>query len=167
MKSIFGYLFALMLIGMIVGQITFFYPSLPDQVAVNFDIQGQAKGWLTKIKFLQIYLLLVIVLHLMMGLKIIFIHKIPPFLISLPYKDYWLNSNNQKQSYQFLRKYLLWFHNITIISVISMMQFIFSLNIYNTNYLPKDFWIILSIYIIFIVIWTIGFFIRFSKPKLI
>ena len=100
-KSLFYTLFLGELL-LIAGCMMYFYPLLPDTMAIHFGGDGQPDGWETKESFYIFYSLLVLGLSgLFQGLKVA-LPKMPVSLINMPNKEYWFAPERAKDSFGIL-----------------------------------------------------------------
>ncbi len=78
-----------------VGDLLWFYPRLPAQVATKFDAAGTATQWSAKEGFLALHICL---LCLMTGMALagrFLVPLIPPRLVNVPHRDHWLAPERQ------------------------------------------------------------------------
>ncbi|MBK9247507.1 MAG: DUF1648 domain-containing protein [Ignavibacteria bacterium] len=82
----------------------YFYPILPENIAVHFNFSGEPDGWQHKGTFFLLFSMLIIGMNgLFFGIPII-IRKLPISMINLPNKEYWLSPHRAEHTYQ-------WFDN--------------------------------------------------------
>lgn len=85
------------------------YPQLPDVMASHFDARGVPNGWQTKSAFFTV-LIAVSVLAAVVGFGIpMLITALPPQLINLPNKTYWLAPERRTETMNFLNGHFAWF----------------------------------------------------------
>ncbi len=87
---------------LIAGCMMYFYPLLPDTMAIHFGGDGQPNGWETKESFYIFYSFLVLGLSgLFQGLKVA-LPKMPVSLINMPNKEYWFAPERANASFGIL-----------------------------------------------------------------
>jgi len=98
------------------------YPGLPERIASHFDLAGNPNGWSSKASF---FLLLgglqgffsLIFWGLSVGLR-----KIPPALINIPRRDYWLAPERREESLEYLANWCLWFGLATQVLLAAVLE---------------------------------------------
>ncbi len=146
-------------------QIYYYYPTLPETVASHFGPGGEADGWSSKGDFMLIYAITFFAIAaIFLGITW-FLPKIPPSLVNLPNKDYWLADERKNATYALLANYVLWFTNATLAFIMVVMNMTIRANIYRTNELGDSFWLLLILYLLFTAVWCVYLFRSFGKPR--
>lgn len=144
---------------------SYYYPQLPDVVASHFNARGAANGWQTKSAFLQVFVG-VSVLAAIIGFgipKIIF--AIPPQLINLPNKQYWLAPERRAETTQFFSTYFGWFGCAMYVILIVTFDYAIQSNLHPQN--PPDparMWYVLAGFLLFSAVFTIRMLTKFLRP---
>jgi len=143
------------------------YPQLPDVVASHFDVHGVANGWQTKSAFFRIFLT-VSVLAAVIGFGIPrIIAAVPPQLVNLPNKRYWLAPEHLAETQEFLSRYFAWFG--CAVFLIMILTFDYALQ---SNLHPEDrpdasrLWYTLAGFLVFTIVWTIRMLRKFLHPPM-
>jgi len=84
-------------------QLLYNYTSLPDQMATHFDAGGVANGFMPLQKFALFHMGFVMVLSGLFYLTGWMVSKVPPSLVNIPNKKYWLAPERVKTTMQRLR----------------------------------------------------------------
>jgi uncharacterized membrane protein len=87
---------------LIAGGMYYFYPLLPETMAVHFGFNGQPDGWQTKSSFYIFYSLLVLGIGILFSVMAHIFPKLPISLINLPHKEYWFAPERATSSFAFL-----------------------------------------------------------------
>jgi uncharacterized membrane protein len=147
-------------------QTLYYYPQLPSTVASHFGSGGQPNGWSTKEGFFGIYLgVLALLLASFVGLPILF-RRISPVWINMPNKDYWLAPERRVRTLAILGSEMLWFGNATIALMIAVIELAIRANLSDSVRLSEPvMWSLLAAYLVYLVVWMIGFYRRFARPR--
>lgn len=81
---------------LLVGQALYYYPLLPDSMASHFDEQGHPDGYAPKTQFIIIWWFLVVFLNIWVFIPRILMKKLPPDIINVPNKAYWMATPERK-----------------------------------------------------------------------
>ena len=146
-------------------QIGYYYPQLPSTVASHFGAGGRPNGWASKEFFFELYLgVLALMVASFVGIPAV-IRCIPPALINLPNKDYWLAPDRVEGTVAVLGSEMLAFGNATIAFMITVFELAIRANLSESGRLPQPLmWILLAVYMLYAAIWLIQFYRRFARP---
>jgi len=110
-----------------------YYSKLPDVVASHFNGRGMANGWQTKAAFFTVFVG-VSVLAAVIGFGIPrIISAMPPQLINLPNKQYWLAPDHLGETQAFLNNYLAWFGCAVFLVIILTFDYAIQSNLRPEN----------------------------------
>ena len=108
MKSQLPRLIFVLLVLLAAVYFSYYYPQLPEVVASHFNGQGAANGWQTKPAFFTV-LISVSVLAAVVGFGVpSIIAALPPELINLPNKNYWLAPERATETMSYLKTHFAW-----------------------------------------------------------
>jgi uncharacterized membrane protein len=137
-----------------------YYPQMPDNVAIHFNVNGEVNGWMPRDANLIISCLIVVIITLsFVGVPYI-LKSISGDLISIPKKEYWLSVNNKERLIKILSKYLYSIGLVTNIFLIFLFHQIYRFNIHDIDKVS-----IIAIVPFLIILFgiTIHLFIRLNK----
>jgi len=144
-----------------------YYSQLPDVVAWHFNARGVANGWQTKSAFFAVFVG-VSVLAAVIGFGIPrIISAMPPQLINLPNKQYWLAPDRLAETQAFLNNYFAWFGCAVFLVIILTFDYAIQSNLRPENRPDiSRMWYILAGFLAFVAIWIVRLLTRFlSTPQ--
>ena len=141
-----------------------YYSQLPDVVASHFNALGVANGWQTKSAFFAVFVG-VSVLAALIGFGIPrIISAMPPQLINLPNKDYWLAPDHLAETQTFLNNYFAWFGCAVFLVIILTFDYAIQSNLHPENRPDiSGMWYILAGFLAFVAVWIIRLLTRFLR----
>jgi membrane associated rhomboid family serine protease len=158
----------LLFVVLVVGAAVYFssyYPQLPDVVASHFNGRGVANGWQSKPAFFGLFVAMS-VLAALVGFAIPrIIATVPPPLINLPNKRYWLAPEHLAETMGFLGAYFAWFGCAVLLIMILTFDYAMQSNLHPDKRPDVSrMWYILAGFSAFIVLWIARMFMRFGRP---
>ncbi len=145
------------------GQILYYFPNLPGNMASHFNGLGEPDGWMSKQSFLILEGVILLIIIAEFTLLPLAIAKMPQSLITLPNKDYWLADEKRGATFSTIQHYFEWFSVGLFGLFIAINEMVFRANLAKQN-LSNSIWIILAVYFLFVGIWLIKFILQFRKP---
>ena len=110
-----------------------YYAELPEVVASHFNAQGVPNRWLTKSAFFAVFVG-ANVLAVLVGFGIPrIISLMPPELINLPKKQYWLAPEHLAETHAFLNSYFAWFGCAVFLIMILTFDYAIQSNLHPDN----------------------------------
>jgi len=154
----------LILGGIFVAQMSFYYLNLPATVASHFDGAGNPNGWMSKSTFVifEAVLLLLVISEFTLLPRLI--EKMPDSLLNIPNKSYWLSEDRRAETFAIIRNYFEWFSVMLLVVFLAINQLVFRANIIRENLSDKEAWLIIAVFLIFVVVWLISLVRKFRKP---
>jgi hypothetical protein len=141
-----------------------YYAKMTDVVASHFNGRGVPNGWQTKPAFFGLFAA-VSILIAMIGFGIPrIIASVPPRLINLPNKQYWLAPEHLAETMAFLNAYFAWFGCAVFLIMILTFDYAIQSNLH-PDHRPdvSRMWYILAGFLTFLVVWIIRMFTRFGR----
>ena len=141
------------------------YAKLPEVVASHFDARGTPNGWQTKQAFFQVLLIVsVFVAGIGFAMPKI-ISALPPKLINLPNKNYWLAPERVAETMAFLTNYCAWFACALFLFNFLVFDYAIQINLRPKNPpSPARFWYSFVGFLLFVFLWTIRMLAKFLRP---
>jgi uncharacterized membrane protein len=142
-----------------------YYSQLPDVVASHFNGRGVPNGWQTKSAFFGVFAG-VSVLAAVIGFGIPrIIAALPPQLINLPNKAYWLAPDHLAATMEFLKNFFAWFGCAIFVVIIVTFDYAIQSNLHPDNRPDiSRMWYFLAGFLVFVVVSIARMFIRFGRP---
>jgi len=141
-----------------------YYAQLPDVVASHFSGRGVPNGWQAKSAFFGVFVG-VTVLAAVVGFGIPrIVATLPPQLINLPNRRYWLAPEHLAETLKFLNTYFAWFGCAVLLIMILTFDYAIQSNLHPDNRPDVSrMWYILVGFLAFVVVWIVRMFTRFSR----
>ncbi len=142
-----------------------YYSQLPEVVASHFNGHGVPNGWQTKSAFFTVFTG-VSVLAAVIGFGIPrIIAALPPQLINLPNKAYWLAPDHLEETMAFLNNHFAWFGCAVFLVIIVTFDYAIQSNLHPNNRPDiSRMWYILAGFSAFILVWIARMFTHFGRP---
>lgn len=147
-----------------VMQAAYYYPKLPDTIALHFDGSGVPDGFQSKEFVLALDVGLVVFLVAVFGGINLAITRAPAYLMKLPNKDYWLAPQRRAQTHLAMSSLMLWVGFVTIVLALAVFQLAIHASLSESGMLNNDvFAVLLAAYAAFIFAWLIRVFLKFKR----
>jgi uncharacterized membrane protein len=156
-------LFAVLAVGAAI-YFSSYYAQMPEVVASHFNGRGVPNGWQTKSAFFGLFVA-VSVLAAVVGFGIPrIIASLPPQMINLPNKRYWLAPEHLAETLDFLSAYFAWFGCAAFLVMILTFDYAIQSNLHPNNRPDVSrMWYILAGFLAFMVVWIARMFTRFGR----
>lgn len=154
------------LLAAVILQTLYYYPQLPSTVASHFGSGGRPNGWSSKETFFGIHLgITALLLAAFLGIPTLIRH-VSLAWINLPNKEYWLAPERRDRAILLLSREMLWFGNVTIAFLISVIQLAIQANLSESGRLSEPaMWSLLGAYFLYVAVWMIRFYRKFARPR--
>jgi uncharacterized membrane protein len=142
-----------------------YYQQLSEVVASHFNASGVPNGWQTKASFFSM-LIGVSVLAAAIGFGVPrIIATMPPELINLPNKRYWLAPERAAETMEFLTRHFAWFGCALFLLIILTFDYAIQCNLQPGNPpSPARLFFTLGGFLLFAILSTARIFKRFGRP---
>lgn len=153
----------LLLGGLSVLQVMYYYPKLPTTVATHFGADGSADSWASKENFAYLSIgIVVIIAILFLGITFL-IPRLPPSMINLPNKEYWLAPERKKESFASVSACVVWMGGATIVLLLAVIQLSIRANLAAEQTLSGAVWGLIVLYGLFSIVSVVRLYLRFTK----
>lgn len=140
------------------------YPRLPDNIASHFNAAGVPDGWSTKQEFVWLGGGTFLGLGLLMGVLPVLMRIMPPSLINLPDKDYWLGPEQRDDTFRFFAVWSYWFAALTLWLLAIVFHAALVANLKQPPQLAS-LWSLLGVYLLLTVVLLIALVRRFRRKE--
>jgi hypothetical protein len=138
---------------------------LSDTVAIHFSLGGRPDDWASKETHALLMLFVDSIVFLPLYFSAAVIDRVPARLVSLPYKQFWLREENRSQAKRMLSDMMDEFG-------LSLFGFLFGISLLAIDAnrsIPVRlneplFLVLLTIFLLYTLIWTIRLVLRFRPP---
>ncbi len=115
-------LVAILLVTLLLGivHVAYYHPKLPDSVASHFDFEGNANGFSPKRNHSLVMACLQVGFGVFFWVLVLVLKYIPPQLVNLPNRDYWLAPERRKETIHEMNGGLLGFAIATQIFLVAL-----------------------------------------------
>jgi uncharacterized membrane protein len=146
-------------------QIAYYYPQLPAVVASHFDASGAPNSWTPKSSFFGLFCLIYILYAALFWVLPHLIIVMPPSLINMPNKDYWLAPGRREFTAHAIGDLMLWFGVALTAFLIAVCQLAILANLpgHSGNLGPAIWWLF-AIFLAFAFAWLARFALWFRRP---
>lgn len=105
-KQKYIYLSLFVLMTLAIYFVTSSSTNLPPQMASHFNAAGIADGFMSKESYTYTMLAVVVGVPGLLALMPLVLGKLPPSLINIPHREYWLASDKQASTFQTLKVWM-------------------------------------------------------------
>ena len=138
---------------------------LPPLVASHFDAAGRANGFMPRTGYTIFMLAMTVALPAFLALCLEMTRRIPPRLINLPHRDYWLAPERSDESLDYLRTHSLRFAGLLAAFLCVVHWLVVAANLEVPPLLPTA--TMVAALVLFgaaTIVWTGAFFVHFRRP---
>jgi uncharacterized membrane protein len=89
--------------------VAFSASELPARVATHFNASGQPDAWMSRSSHLLLTLVFGFAFPLLVVALMFVIRFLPPGLVNIPRRDYWLAAERRSETFAYLFRHSLWF----------------------------------------------------------
>lgn len=124
------------------------WPELPPVMASHFDAQGIPNGFQTRGAFMSVIFGVQAVMIVAFGLVAALMHRIPPSLINMPHRDYWLSGDRIQEAIERTSTWTAWFGCGTVALILGVFELALQANLTRTPLDSTLMWLLLGGYFV-------------------
>jgi hypothetical protein len=147
------------------ADLAWLYPRLPERVATKFGAGGEVIGWSTRSGWLTGHLFtLGLFAVLMVGLRF-GLRLIPPSLINVPHREFWLAPGRIDASLALLGDLILGLGLAILAFLVALQHLTLAANLLAEPRLGNGFWVVLGLYLAAMASGIVWLYRRFRLPR--
>jgi uncharacterized protein DUF1648 len=141
------------------------YAQLPAVVASHFDAHGAPNGWQTRTIFFAFFVGSIVISAVVCFSIPLLIASVPPALINLPHKQYWLSPERHSSSLDYLSAHFAWLGCAVLLVGIFAFEFSVRANFQpDKRFDTASLLYVLAAFFVFVIVWMGRLLARFGKP---
>jgi hypothetical protein len=145
-------------------QLAYYYPQLPAVIAGHFNAAGMPNSWEPKSVFFTIICIVYVIFAALAWAMPQLITSLPPELVHLPNKAYWLAPQRREQTAHLLGDQLTWLGVLEIGFIVCVVQLAINANLTTPpSRLGPALLFALGAFAIVLVGWTLRLYRTFSR----
>lgn len=138
---------------------------LPDRVATHFGLGGEPNGWMSRQATVTFMRVMGIGLPLLLVGVASLVRILPPSMINIPRRDYWLAPERRSQTAMLLFRHMLWLASVVVCFMGGVHYALVRANQTVPPHMPSGLiWPILAGFLAAIGVWSIALLRKFTKP---
>lgn len=141
------------------------YASLPVMVASHFDASGRPDGWMHRSAFAWFSAVMLAIVCAVTFIAPLLVAKLPPSLVNLPNKDYWLAPERKAETVRRFCSHMEWFGVALLAFLAFVYALVFEANAAGRGLANGPFLIGLVAFVVVSVIWLVSLYRAFALPK--
>jgi uncharacterized membrane protein len=155
----------LLLLAATLAQAAWYYPQLPARVASHFDMAGQVNATMPKQGFLEIHLVVIAILSTVFLVMPALIVRLPPGMVNLPNKEYWLAPERREHTMRIIQGHLVGFGDAMLLFLFVVFGDAMRASLMPEPHLSNRIWALLVMLGVFAIGWTVLFIRAFRLPE--
>ena len=149
----------------ILTQLAWYYPRLPAHLGAHFNFAGQVDSFMPKQAFMKLHLgLMVMMSVIFLGMPSLIV-RLPPALINLPHKEYWLAPERCAHTMRVIQGSLVGFGDMILLFLLVVFREAMRASLMPEPHLSNRVWVMLVLLAGFVIVWTVRFMRAFRLPN--
>jgi ABC-type spermidine/putrescine transport system permease subunit I len=139
-------------------------PQLPERVATHFNVHGESNGWMSRAADQEFMLVFGLTLPLFIVVLNYATRFLPPFLVNIPHRNYWLAPERRRETSDYLLRGSLWFACLAVLFVIGLHYATVQANKQNPPHLSMSLmWAVVAPFIAGTIIYLLALVLHFRR----
>ncbi|MEM7478670.1 MAG: DUF1648 domain-containing protein, partial [Planctomycetota bacterium] len=155
-------LFVLILIGL--GMLMWHLSHLPDQVASHFNGQGEPDGYMSRMGYAVMMMLLLVGMPAFLVGITKATRFLPKELVNMPNKEYWLADDRRVETLASVETMIVWISCLTEGLFLGLQQLTYYANMNQANLSTTGMIVLLALYLIGVAVSIVWMYRRFRLP---
>ena len=146
-------------------EMLFFYPQLPDYMAVHFNLAGSADRWDSKSDFFWTMETVFALLVALFGTLPLIIRRLPVSYINIPNREFWFAPERKEQTTNRLVDQLLFIGAMALLLMDGVLYLSMRANLVDRPALPSELlWGMIIVFFVVNIVWTMSLIRSFRQP---
>jgi hypothetical protein len=164
MKNLFSMSALVVVLVFAAGFILLSGQSLPPVVASHFAVGGNANGFMPRKAYLNLMLFIGVVVPFLLALGHRLVRLVPPHLVSLPNRDYWLSPERTTETFAFLYNHGIYLSALLATFICFIHWLVVRANeLQPPHFSPSLFFTGLVLFLLAVATWIGMLFVHFSR----
>jgi uncharacterized membrane protein len=147
-------------------QAIYYYPRLPERIALNFDASGHPDGLGTRNEFFAVEGAVVAGMTVLLLLLEWLVPRMPASRVNMPNKDYWLAPERRAATDLMIQRWLSAFLLLSLGFLVYVIQLAILVNVTGDNaYMSVPMWAGLGVFLLLDTALSVQFILKFRKPR--
>jgi uncharacterized membrane protein len=160
---------AKVLIGLVltaIAQAAYYFPRMPEVMSSHYGAHGQPNGWMTRPAAMVFTFAVLGIEMVAFGVLPYFLRSIPPSLINVPNKQYWLAPERKEQGLSLVIDSMHWLGVAVVLFFLTMMEQVYRANLHPGQGLDSALFAAAVIgFMGAVVVWIVWLYQRMAVPK--
>jgi uncharacterized membrane protein len=140
------------------------WDELPANMASHFGPQGRPDGWQSRVAFFATFGVVGFGTALLLLAIPTLLRHIPPSLINVPHRSYWLVPARIDEALRKLARYLDWFSVALTLLLAAVLELVLQVNVHRTGLAESVMFGLLIAFFAFTITWLVWLYRGFRPP---
>lgn len=144
-----------------------YLPLMPEKIATHFDGSGRPDGWMSHRGLMIFDIVMLSVISLIMLSAGPMIRRLPPSMLNIPNRDYWLVPERRNEVSVIMMNHMIWLVCWAVAFFTAVDHMIFTANRAEggAHVAPEDILTVVGVALALMAVWVSTLFRAFQLPK--